>query len=334
MLLAYAEATFFAVSFFSVIIRWFTVKGKFEIPVGISEKKKEVMTKLTIINKGMLPITRIKVLIVVRDVMRGGTIKYKMTLPVVPKGSKSFINNITLSGHGNYELVLKRLYVFDVLGILHCNIKVNSRCQIQVMPEFHDIQVRLTEATKNFYGESDIYDANVAGYDNSELFQIREYRKGDRLQNIHWKLTAKQDELMVKENSLPKTSPVVIFLNYTSRKRRSAYLEIVFSLVFSIMDAGCPHYIVWYDGTEMDVMRMRVHDEESLFYFIGVLMKVKWIKAKENIKERYREKYRGEPYVTSLSLDEKLVLRKDEEQLVVISEKNLEESLSKIELLL
>ena len=38
--------------------------------------------------------------------------------------------------------------------------------------------------------------------------------------------------------------------------------------------------------------------------------------------------------MTSLSLDEKLVLRKDEEQLVVISEKNLEESLSKIELLL
>ena len=34
---------------------------------------------------------------------------------------------------------------------------------------------------------------------NQELKEIREYRPGDRLQNIHWKLSSKMDDLLVKE---------------------------------------------------------------------------------------------------------------------------------------
>ena len=40
------------------------------------------------------------------------------------------------------------------------------------------------------------------GYDPSELFDVREFQNGDRLQSVHWKLSARTDELMVKELSL------------------------------------------------------------------------------------------------------------------------------------
>ena len=36
------------------------------------------------------------------------------------------------------------------------------------------------------------------GYDFSEVTGIREYIPGDKLQNIHWKLSAKKDILMVR----------------------------------------------------------------------------------------------------------------------------------------
>ena len=159
-----------------------------------------------------------------------------------------------------------------------------------------------------------MYDENSPGYDNSELFQVREYRPGDRIQNIHWKLTAKQEELMVKEHALPKACPVILLLNWEKgswprSRSKVPFLEAAASLSFSMVDAGCQHYVVWFDGTETDVMRLRVDDEESLYYFINVLMRTKWGRHTGNLLELYKEKFRGEPYIRLLELDERLQLK-------------------------
>lgn len=336
MLLAYMEAAVFVAAFFCLLHFRLCVRGSVEVPVGIAEKGRGSLVKLNLKNKSLLPVNRMKALIVVKDVMRGKKQKYWMTLPQVPRGESEFIQSVSFFGTGNYEIVLKKLRLYDMTGLFRWDVRAKKQGMVQVMPELHDVPVRMTLATKNFYGEADVYDENTPGHDNSELFQVREYRPGDRLQNVHWKLTAKQDDLMVKEHSLPKACPVILFLFYRPGKRRQllAYLEAVASLSFSIMDAGCPHYIVWYDGTEMDVMRLRVDDEESLFYFIGVLMKVKWVKCREDLIQRYRDKYRQDPYVWALTLDEKLQLYKEKELLTRYSAKKLKTSLAQMELLL
>ena len=336
MLLVYMEAAILVVAVASLLLRRFQCKAQLEVPVGIAERGRESLVKLNICNLGLLPINRMKVLLVVKDSMRGKRKKYWMTLPVVPRGESEYVQMVSFFGAGNYEIILKKMRVYDITGLFHRDIRMKKQSVVQVMPELHEVPVRVTLATKNFYGEADVYDENTPGHDNSELFQVREYRAGDRIQNVHWKLTAKQDELMVKEHSLPKACPVILFLSYRPGrcKQLLGFLEAVASLSFSIMDAGCPHYIVWYDGTEMDVMRVRVDDEESLFYFIGVLMKVKWVHCKEDLMQRYREKYRQDPYVWALTLDEKLQLYKEKELLTRYSAKKLELSLGQIELLL
>ncbi|MGN0507301.1 MAG: DUF58 domain-containing protein [Lachnospiraceae bacterium] len=336
MLLVYMEAAIFVVAAVSLLIRRFRCRVQLEVPVGIAERGRESLVKLNITNRGLFAINRMKALLVVKDSMRGKRKKYWMTLPVVPKGESEYIQMVSFFGTGNYDIILKKMRVYDISGLFHWDIRIKKQSVVQVMPELHDVPVRMTLATKNFYGEADVYDENTPGHDNSELFQVREYRAGDRLQNVHWKLTAKQDDLIVKEHSLPKACPVILFLSYQPGKRSQllVFLEAVASLSFSIMDAGCPHYVVWYDGTEMDVMRVRVDDEESLFYFIGVLMKVKWIRCKEDLMQRYRDKYRQEPYVWALTLDEKLQLFKEKELLTRYSTKKLKASLGQMELLL
>ena len=336
MLLFYLEAALFAVAFFSMVFRCVKIRGYIEVPVGIAERGRESLVKLIITNHCFLPVNRMRAMITVNDVMRGRKKRYLMTLPAVPKGESEYIRSVSFSGTGNYEITLRKLRIYDITGILFMNIPVKKQGAVQVMPELHDVPVRLTQATKNFYGEADVYDENQPGHDKSELFQVREYRAGDRLQNVHWKLTAKQDELIVKEYSLPKACPVILFLSYRpgKKKQQLRYLELVSSLSFSIMDAGCPHYVVWYDGATADVMRIRVDDEESLFYMIGVLMRVHWVHCKEDIKARYKDKYRQEPYVWALTVDEKLQLYKEKEMLVRYTGKKLRTSLGQIELLL
>lgn len=336
MLLFYVEAALFVVALISLLFRCFRIRGYVEVPVGIAERGRESLVKLIITNRCILPATKMKAMVVVKDVMRGRKKKYRMTMPAVPKGESEYIQSVSFYGTGSYEVFLSKLQIYDVTGLLCHNVRMKKRGLVQVLPELHDVPVRLTLATKNFYGEADVYEENRPGHDNSEIFQVREYREGDRLQNVHWKLTAKQDDLMVKDYSMPKACPVILFLSYQPGKRRRLlwFLETVASLSFSIMDAGCPHYVVWYDGSELDVVRVRVDDEESLFYMIGMLMKTHWVRCREDITQRYRNKYRQEPYVWALTLDEKLQLYKEKELLIKYKTKKLSVSLGQMELLL
>ena len=98
------------------------------------------------------------------------------------------------------------------------------------------------------------------------------------------------------------------------------YLEGVASLVYSLFDVKCPHYVVWYDEKRQDVVRHRVDGEESLFFFLGTLMEIAWAQPQESLQFEYLERYKREPYVWALSLDENLVLKKGDEVLARFSE--------------
>ncbi len=346
MLLVYMEAALFVISFFSLLLRRLKLEADLEIPVGLAENGGEGMIKLSVINEGQAPITRMKALLIIKDVARGKRKRRWVTLPVIPGGTSEnenkyeFIRNIRFYGTGKYIVVLKKVRFYDMTGLFHWNMRVKKEAQIQVLPKLYDMPVQVTAATKYFYGESDVYDEHSPGYDNTELFQIRTYQRGDRVQSIHWKLSAKQEEIVVKEQALPKVCPVILFLDFTpvgkgkKAKRQLSFIDAVASISYSMMDNGCAHFVVWYDRDKMDVERIRVDDEESLFYFIGTLMKIKWIKPEEDLKQRYKDKYHSEPYVWAFSVDEKLQLKREDKLLMKLSEKNLKKSLSQIELTL
>lgn len=79
--------------------------------------------------------------------------------------------------------------------------------------------MHVSEHTRNFFGEADVYDDFHPGDDPSEIFGVREFRAGDKMQSIHWKLSAKSDDLLVRENSQPKACPLVFLLEPPHMKK-------------------------------------------------------------------------------------------------------------------
>ena len=59
--------------------------------------------------------------------------------------------------------------------------------------------------------DSESYAPDRAGYDLSEVYQLREYRPGDSLRQMHWKLSGKLDRLVIREASLPVRRSVLLF---------------------------------------------------------------------------------------------------------------------------
>ncbi len=339
MILGFMGTALFVVSFVLLIFRKFTIKAKIEIPVGISETGKANIVKIKIYNKGIIAIKRAMVRIIVEDEIRGKKRKYWMKLPEITAKENNFTREFVFDDAGDYKFVFKKIRVYDWTNLFYCTIRVNSKEVIQVLPVIHSMMVRLTNASLNFYGESDVYATDKSGYDNNEIYRVREYQPGDRLQNVHWKVTAKQDELMVKEGSFPKACPVVLFLNHNKKEEKKdentvAFMEIAVSISFALMNEKCPHFVVWYDSKVKELRRIRVDDEESLYLFMGMIMKARWDKLDDSIEKLYEEEYKTDRYVFGISLNEKLEINKNGQLIATLDAKHVDDGLSHMDLVL
>ena len=102
--------------------------------------------------------------------------------------------------------------------------------------------------------ETDDYSKTSKGDDPSEIFDIHEYHDGDKINRIHWKLTAKQDKTMVKDYSLPISNSIVLMADLHLDTNTDDYMliydtlvEAIASISYYLIENDTPHKVVWYD---------------------------------------------------------------------------------------
>lgn len=106
---------------------------------------------------------------------------------------------------GAVEVMAKRVWVFDYLGLIGIPARrveprrVTVRPQAVPMKSPAGIEYLLARAWRPRYG---------GGY--SEYHEMRPYRPGDNLNQIHWKLTAKTGDLIVREPMQPDQGAVLL----------------------------------------------------------------------------------------------------------------------------
>lgn len=102
-----------------------------------------------------------------------------------------------------------------------------------VMPEKQNCDFSIL-TREGFDMESFHYSGNRAGEDPGETYDIREYQPGDSIRQIHWKLSGKLDDTMIREKSFPVDDTVLILAeNYQAQKNpeRAETVAEVFSAV-------------------------------------------------------------------------------------------------------
>lgn len=339
MLLTAAYAVLFFSAQVVLFLRVRSLHVTLEAPVAAAERGKSVRIRLKAEKKGILPLQRWSVkLVTLNTFLQKKQIRRLGGSTLLP-GLNVLSDSIQLRDYGNYEIALRRIRIYDLTGLFYRNIRLKSTCSVLVLPDFEWVGIRLTENTKSFFGEAEQYDEDRSGPDQTETFQIRPFQDGDKLQSIHWKLSAKMDDLVVKEDSLPKSCPVVLFLECHggSKRRRvekNAYLGVLASISFQLMDMGCPHYVAWNGSKDADPVRVRVEDDESLYLMLREFMEQRFTGKSGELSEDYRQKYRGDNYLHALCLNESLELSRDGERLTTISGKHWKEELQGLEILL
>lgn len=317
-LLGFAEAALFVMAF--VFLLWYRrkISATIEIPIAVVNHGEEATVLIRARNTAKFACMKISYKIRT-DSSYGVKTKGRWYAgEAIYPGKNAYKNRVKLQYAGNYITTLEKIRIYDMTGIFYIDKKINRDANVMVFPQLIDVSVRISEHTRNFYGDSDIYDDFRPGEDSSEIFDVREFRDGDRLQQIHWKLSAKADELLIREDSQPLACPLVFLLEYRKEGRltgktrkqlnQEQYISVVASLVFSLMDAACFHYVSWFSQSKNDMVRIRVDDEESYYLFLTCYLSDTYGTVKMPLEDMYRDKYRGDQSIYTMVLTSNLKL--------------------------
>ncbi len=233
-----------------------------------------------------------------------------------------------------YEIRLDRLRIYDMTGLfyLDCSgLARGERASLTVLPRICPVGIRLSEAVMHFAGDAEVYDALHSGEDAGEVHNLRPFQNGDKLRNVHWKISAKSQELIVRENGRPKGCPVVLLVE-AAGGIREAQLQCAASISFTLMDLGCPHYVAWLSRQWQDVVRIRVDDEESYYESLLELLQDGKSSSAADIRARYQEKYSGEPPLHTIRVGSEPSIGVDAQEVRRLNASVLEKALGEMEL--
>lgn len=315
----------------------------------VAEMGEQLPVDLVISNRGRLPVGKVRIR--VQDVYpllgRKRTTVFYAAVPAGGKrpGETRLRLGYTASHSGRLILRIKNVRIYDFLGVLPIPVfrrRLEGEAALSIFPDRVSIPIVVERSTVDYARERE--EQAVRGEKQpNEAWQIRSYQPGDRLRDIHWKITAKTGELMVNEHTTEIGCPVYVFLDYSvvqkkgRRKRHYAreletYYRIALSLSSSLVENECPHCLVWFDTGRQDVCRREVRNEEDVYLSFQCLEDFGSAPEGGTLEEWYREKYRGYCGNTTLTLNSRLQCLRNGEVVAEYQGKNIKELLQKQEL--
>ncbi len=230
---------------------------------------------------------------------KGIPVKYKPA-ELAPSGEQKIEIRLDSQYAGTVEYRLKSLILYDMLGIFCRTVSLNERRTIGIMPPFELMPLEITRRTREFLADADEYSTEKQGDDPSEIYQIREYRPPDSIHSIHWKLSAKEDNLMVKEHGFPMGCVVLLWIRLpfadTNGANFNRLLEQAASLSVTLLEEKCIHMAAWFEEKSGQVSKWRVSSAEAVYEWIWRLLSTEPFQNEKLEQTCYEDAFKGDNF--------------------------------------
>lgn len=275
----------------STILNLF-LKKKIHVHIELNEstgKGQEEEVRLTLTNQGWLSPLHIYVRVKVENTLTKECISKELVFPVVSKKSATESFFIRTDHCGYLKITVTDIILLDWIGFVaircHKN-EIYAKGQTVVLPDTFVPQVILDPATC-YDSEAQEWSPYRKGNDQTETHALRDYVPGDSLRQIHWKLSSKRGELIVRELSMPETKTLLVFWNRKcqgSAEEMDAMAESVASIMQALWENGEAYTLGWAQDEEVSFVP--VGTEEELQQAIALMLKGEFI-AEENVQNDY-----------------------------------------------
>ena len=133
-------------------------------------------------------------------------------LSMAPMTHYHMKNTVSFRFRGTYDIGVKCFYIYDFFRLFRVRVDVESLTTVYVLPR------RLTLDETSAHSVSDDTARTVRSplvVDKLEVSDIRDYRNGDSLKSIHWKLSSKSETFIVKDYNTGTSNQTVVFCDMT-----------------------------------------------------------------------------------------------------------------------
>lgn len=137
---------------------------------------------------------------------------------------------------GVIEIGPLEVVVSDPFGLVSSSTIAAPMAELTVYPHIDDIVPVPHTTGDDPYAGAD--HPSALGRTGEDFYALRPYVVGDDLRRVHWRSTARRDELMVRQDELPWQGRVTVLLDVRRNTHTPASLELAVSAAASIVTAS------------------------------------------------------------------------------------------------
>ena len=337
-LLAY-ELILIPVDLFFLLCHREKIKAGIKIPYYHAEKNKDFEIHVHLRNNSVFPLPFIKIQLEYTNEFSGKKTIVEENVMLDGKRESTLKLFISSCSCGKFTVNIMQIRIMDYLRLFDVKVKSEkSTDEFLVLPTIRQINVNGASFNKNKH-EWEKYSHTSSGEDTSEVFDVHSFRDGDTIQKIHWKLSAKANEYLVKEFSMPIEKMIILFVDmyveegkeYTQEKYDN-FLEVLSSLSWSMTNGHIHHSVIWYDSKDGCMNMAPIENEKDVYTMLENICNNKFYDEDIDIANLYNHQY-GQPAMgSSLMLQSNGNLLKDGRQIKSFDCEDLEKELVEWEL--
>ena len=195
--------------------------------------------------------------------MTGEELFHRVTLSGVPgRGGGLYKWMAWDADHcGRVRCEIERLRVVDGLGLFALPIPRPQACAALALPRLLDLPLPpLLRGETEAVGPLKPRPGGGPGED----YDLRPYRAGDPVTTIHWKLSSKRDELVVRETLEPRQEGIVLtFDHFGAWDEVDGVLDRLLTWSTALLEEGRSHTVAWLHPVTGELRRFLVADRRT-----------------------------------------------------------------------
>lgn len=222
--------------------------------------------------------SRVELLIVADNRLLGTRTEIPVSLSPGAGSAERYELELRTDCPGTVDLRLERAHARDVLGLAEVALP-HARLDgsYTAYPELCDLSLRMRTVPARDDSGSDL-DLDRPGSDRSEVLEIREFAPGDSFRNVHWKLSARHSELVVRVPSRPSSHEVALVLGAhpidagdpDQVRVLAAEFSLLASVSLALLKAGTAHPVAL--PTASGLQHLLVDGPESYYRMLDALL--------------------------------------------------------------
>ena len=222
-----------------------------ELGIGKStlEYGEELLIEIRLKNHVWFPALQSSIKVNISNTFLENKIERVLEMPVKAHGESKLGLSFRFINLGRFTVEADTFSLQDIMGLIIVKKPIDILGEVYVLPG--SAADALPDVTNFMAGAAEVEESTHKGSDFSEVSDIREYIPGDRIRDIHWKISARCNELMVKERVATAGSEMVLFLDFVKNEEAAQHiLTYTYSLACAFIRQRLPVCVLCWNQSE------------------------------------------------------------------------------------